>query len=118
MSQLIITRGNSIRRGFRHSTLTSHVQIGTFSLMIILVVFVCIMSIMFLVHYNNMATKGYVLKKLDVERQKLITEQEIKDMHLAEVRSLEAIQTRTIVAKMVNMNEPQFVREDTGIASR
>jgi len=116
MSQLILTRGNSVRRGVRRSTLSKNVYIGTFSLMVLLILFVCLMSILFLVHYNNMATKGYVLKRLEVERQALLAEQEIKDMHLAEITSLEALKNRDKVAAMYNVNDKMFIMEETGIA--
>ena len=118
MSQLIMARGSSVQRGVRRSTLSSNVYIGTYSLMFLLVVFICLMSILFLIHYNNIATKGYVLKRLEVERQQLLSEREVKDMHLSEIRSLDVIKGHDKIARMINVNDPQFVREDTGIASR
>lgn len=45
----------------------------------------------YLAFFNQVATKGYELRRLEADRQQLLTQYEIKNMKLAEVQSLNTI---------------------------
>ena len=49
------------------------------------------MAVLFLLRFNSISTKGYVLRKLESERLQLVKEIERKEMEISNVRTLEFI---------------------------
>lgn len=102
----------------RKRTLSQKVEVGMTSLVFVTIVLVAIISLVYLAHANRNATKGYALKSLELRRSKLITENEVWDMQIAKVKSLNSIQNDPKVLSMVKADQPMFVRGDTAIASK
>ena len=102
----------------RRKTLSHKIEVGMNSLAFLIIAFVAIISFIFLIHSNKNATKGYALKNLEVKRSQLMTENEVWDMQIAQVKSLQAIQSDPKILSMVKADQPQFVRGDTAVASR
>lgn len=102
----------------RRRTLSQKIEVGMNSLAFFILAFVAIISLIFLAHSNRNATKGYALKNLELKHSQLLTENEVWDMQIAQVKSLQAIQSDPKVLSMVKADKPQFVRGDTAIASR
>lgn len=99
-------------------TLSQKVEVGLSSLVLVTIVLVGMISLAYLVHSNRNATRGYALKTLELERSKLLMENEVWDMDIAKVKSLEALQNDPKIQRMVRADKPVFIRGDTAIAAR
>jgi len=109
---------NKASENVRKRTLSQKVEVGMTSLIFVTVVLVAVISLVYLAHSNSNATKGYSLKSLELRRSKLLTENEVWDMQIAQVKSLEAIQNDPKILSMKKAIQPKFVRGDTAIAAR
>lgn len=93
-------------------------EIGPTSMIIGLATVALTMSLLYLAHYNSVATKGYDLRRLEAARQQLMTQYDIKNMKLAEAKSLSVIAASDKVDGMRRPGEVTFVQGTTAIASR
>jgi len=118
MSQLILARGSQLKRGVRHNLFPTRLEFGPRMLVFSLVVFVCLISLVTLMHSTKKVTKGFVLTSLEVERGELLREYEINTMRLAEASSLYAIQNTDKFKSMVRPRTVSYVRTDSALASR
>ncbi len=109
---------NKDRDIVRRKTLSQKMEFGMTSLIFFTIVLIAIISLVFLAHANRNATKGYALKSLELKRSQLITENEVWDMQISQVKSLQTLQSDPKIASMVKADQPLFVRGDTAIASR
>jgi len=66
-----------------------------------------IMGIISLTSLNDKATKGYMLNKLETERQELVTDGEVTDMLTLRARSMSEMQEK--VSGMVKPNREDIV---------
>jgi len=87
---------------------------------IIIGLFVIAASLSFiqLAHYNKVSTKGYELRRLEADRQQLMTQYELKNMKVAEAKSMSVIAVSDKTASMVRPANVEYIRGNTGIASR
>ena len=99
-------------------TLSQKVEVGLSSLVFVTIVLVGMISFVYLVHSNRNATRGYALKTLELERSKLLMENEVWDMEIAKVKSLETLENDPKIQRMVRAEKPVFIRGDTAIAAR
>jgi hypothetical protein len=102
----------------RKKTLSQKVEVGMTSLVFVTIVLVAVISLVYLAHANRNATKGYALKSLELRRSYLLTENEVWDMQIAQVKSLQSIQSDPKITSMVKADSPKFIRGDTAIAVR
>ena len=102
----------------RKKTLSQKIEVGMTSLVFVTIVLVAIISLVYLAHANRNATKGYALKSLELRRSHLLTENEVWDMQIAQVKSLNSIQSDPKVTSMVKADSPKFIRGDTAIAAK
>lgn len=116
MSSILITNSGTTKKGFKKKTLAQKVHIGANSLIIFIVSLICVISLIYLVHSNQTATKGYILKELQREKNDLAIENEIWDMKISRARSLSSLQNNSYVSDMVRADEPIFVRGDSAFA--
>jgi len=93
-------------------------EIGPGTVMIGMMGFALLLSLTYLVHFNQVATKGYELRRLEADRQQLMSQYEIKNMRLAEVKALSYISDSDTAKVMRRPGEVSFVRGNTAIASR
>ncbi|PIZ71346.1 hypothetical protein COY07_05145 [Candidatus Peregrinibacteria bacterium CG_4_10_14_0_2_um_filter_43_11] len=98
--------------------LSQKIEVGVTSLVFVIVVLVSMISLVYLAHANRNATKGYALKTLELQRSKLVMENEVWDMEIAKVKSLNTLQNDPKILSMVKATQPLYVRGDTAIASR
>ena len=115
MSSLLLESNASF---VRRKPLSQKVEIGITSLLFVTIVLVGMIALVYLAHSNQNATKGYALKSLELERSKLLMENEVWDMQIAKVKSLESLQNDPKIRSMVRADKPQFIRGDTAIAAR
>lgn len=102
----------------RKRTLSQKIEFGVTSLTFFTIVLIAIISLVYLAHANRNATKGYALKSLEIQRSQLLTENEVWDMQIAQVKSLQALENDPKIKTMVKADQPMFVRGDTAIASK
>jgi len=97
--------------------IASKVEIGPYFFMFTLVLFVALITVITLTNSTKQVTKGYMLNSLDAEHQELVKNQQVMDMKISDVRSLNFIQSSN---KVRYMNSPEivvFVSGETSIAS-
>lgn len=117
MSTALFVENNS-SSVVRRKTLSQKVEMGVTSLVFVTIILIAVISLVYLAHANRNATKGYALKNLELRRSHLLTENEVWDMQIAQVKSLEAIQSDPKILSMVKAEQPKFVRGDSAIAAR
>lgn len=74
------------------------------------------LSLVQLAHYNLVSTKGYELRRLEADRQQLLGSFEVKNMKLAEVKSLSEIAGSVRASAMVRPATIEYVRGNTALA--
>ena len=109
---LLLSPHREAKPGIRRRTLSSRVEIGTFSLMVVVVFLALSISLLYLAHANRTATRGYAIKKLEIEKNALRTEIEILGQQVSEAKSLEAIKNSGVLEKMERVKQPIFLRTD------
>lgn len=114
---LLLTKTNSTKRQVRKKTLSQKVEFGATSLIVVTILLVCSLALTYLAHTNKIATRAYQLRKIEHEREDLITQSEILNMKISQVQSLIAIENDPKVAAMHNSTTPTFMRGDTAVAS-
>lgn len=92
-------------------------EVGPVAIIFSLSAIAVTMSLLYLTHYNSVATKGYDLRRLEADRQQLMTQHDIKNMKLAEVKSLSVISESERVSRMRRPSEVSFVQGSMAIAS-
>ncbi len=89
---------------------------GPSAVIVGLIFVVLFMNFLHLLHFNQVATKGYDLRRLEMDRQHLLEQFQIKNMHVAEIKSLAAISHSGKAQSMVKSGDVIFVRGDTALA--
>jgi hypothetical protein len=127
MSQLLLSR-SPYRQEYLSSNIASYrrtrvtplkweLVFGPMTLMVVLLLVGVTISILSLARFNQDATKGYDLKRLEVDRQALLNEYEISNMHLAQVKSFSTILSSSRIRRMTKPSAVSFVRGDAILAS-
>lgn len=126
MSHLLLTRSpyrqefmNSGMKRFRRTRVSAikwQLQFGPMTLIVGLIFVAVAMSMLYLMHFNQVATKGYDLKRLEVDRQQLMDQNQMSNMNIDKVKSLDAITGSARIQRMVKANNVSFVRGDTALA--
>ncbi len=117
MSQLVLTRGNTLNRGLM-AKFFNRFAFGPSFLVLSLVLFVVLITLITLVFSTRQVTKGYVLNSLDADHQALVHSLELNEMQISQVKSLKFLEDSPKVNSMVRPNQVVFVNGDTAIASR
>ncbi len=126
MSHLLLTRSpyrqdfiNSGMRRFRRTRVSAikwQLQFGPMTLIVGLVFVAVAMSMLYLMHFNQVATKGYDLKRLEVDRQQLMDQNQMSNINIDKVKSMDSIMGSSRIQRMVKANNVSFVRGDTALA--
>jgi len=90
-----------------HST----IQIKKVSSIIILCLYICIVATLHLLHSNKSATKAYVMRKLEVQKTDLTSENQILRMQTARAKSLPHLMNNQVTQGMVDITSPTFARK-------
>jgi len=75
-----------------------------------------VVSLVYLAHANRVATRGYVLKSLEIEKSNLITESEIWKQQVSEAKSLAVIKNSPVVQEMREVDGARYIRADVSVA--
>lgn len=71
---------------------------------------ILILALLILFHQNANATKGYMLRTLERERSRLLLEEEVLKMEIAEEQSLKNLQEDQHIGLMVPSKNVQYVK--------
>jgi hypothetical protein len=93
-------------------------EFGPMSVMVTLFLIACLMGLLYLMHFNQVATKGYDLRRLEAARQQLTSQNDIKNMKLADAKSMARVISSDRVSVMKRPAELIYVRGNTALASR
>ena len=95
------------------------VEQGTILLMVSIGSLILLLALLILFHENANATKGYRLRTLERERSKLLLEQEVVQMQVAEVRALENLRKdKRIQLMVVPKGQRYIIEEGSTVAER
>lgn len=83
-----------------------------------LLVMVAFLGCAYLAHFNQVATKGYDLKRLEADRQQLLNQYEIKNMRLAEIQSMNTIIRSEKADSMRRPSEIEYVKGASVLAAK
>ncbi len=117
MSQYFITN----RPRFNNNPRRQHVVklpffVGSYSMMFVLTLFIGLLSIIYLVVFNNNATNGYQIQRLEYERNELITQREQKTLSLSHSQTLEYLKQDPKAQQMVKQ-QPEYFFVNRSIAA-
>jgi len=77
---------------------------------------ILILALLILFHQNANATKGYMLRTLERQRSKLLLEEEVLKMQVAESQALQQLEGDNQVQAMIPMKKARYTHEDTTVA--
>lgn len=115
MSQLLLTH-HSLDRALHSRDGMLSMRVGKFFLFFSMTFLIGLLSFFYLVKFTEIHTKGYQLRKLEIERGRLLTIQESKNTDIAQLKSLNAVRESATVRSMLPMRTPIFVKQDGNIA--
>lgn len=88
-------------------TTNSQIILVMASLMIMFV----FLSVMYLMHYNQVVSRGYVLRDLENEKQDLLLDFEKSDSTLAKYESLSYVRESDVLDRMVRANNIIYAKD-------
>jgi len=92
-------------------------EIGPTLIIVALLLLSIGMALMYLAHFNQVATKGYEMRRLQADRQQLLAQYDLSDMRLAETKTLDRIAHSDKVVHMRPLSRVIFVSNNTALAS-
>ena len=107
----------SVRSSPRRSSLGQMINQSTILLMVSIGTLILVLALMILFHQNANATKGYMLRTLERERSKLLLEEEVLNMEIAQEQSLTVLQDHPQIDVMVVPQKVQYTEEYPTVAS-
>jgi hypothetical protein len=118
MSQVIITR-NSL--AFRRKSQRERQNILSFKPFLVVASFglvISFLSVMMLVHFNHVATKGYTIKYLEVQQQNLWEKNEQLKKDLLKEKALTLLMETEKAKSMIKPPEVTYVIEHSALAKK
>jgi len=85
---------------------------STVLLMVAIGALIFLLALLILFHQNANATKGYQLRNLERERSKLLLEEEVLNMEVAQSQALEKLQNDRQIQTMVPIKNAQYVIQE------
>ena len=99
-----------------HSKFPLIFQAGKYLLMFFMLIMIGILSFFYLVKFTEIHTKGYELRKLEIEHDRLLNAQEIQTTQIARQRSLVEVRQSAIASTMIPAAKAVFITQDSAIA--
>ena len=108
-------------RVLHHTRRNFHAQkteVKSYLIIFFIIFLVGVICFIYLSYFNRIATKGYHLKKLEIEREELMNTKEVNNMQLSQVKALDYIRSSEKVKNMVRTNNVLYLRGDTVLAKK
>lgn len=115
---LTLTTDSFTAPGVRRRTLSTEIRLGAVSLTVVVTLLALVVSLIYLAHANRVATRGYSIKKLEIEKTNLITDNEIWRQQVSEAKSLATVGDSPVVKKMTAVRDATYVRVGDTVAKR
>lgn len=94
------------------------VQISSVTIIIALFIVSLAIGALYLLNFNKVATKGYILKRLEVSRQELQQQNDIKTLGLADAKAMSQIIESGALNGMRKPGEVSYVFGETGVLAK
>lgn len=101
----------------RRDSLSVITQQGMILLMFVIGALILLLALLILFHENANATKGYRLRTLERERAQLLLREEIQNMRIAGVQSIEILQQDAQIQGMMPVTKPFYIEQSTHTSS-
>lgn len=79
---------------------------------------ILVLALLILFHQNANATRGYQLRTLERERSRLLLDEELLQMKIAEAQALEKLISDNTVQAMIPFKNPIYSHEESTVASQ
>ncbi len=99
-------------------TIAPRFYIGRVSLMFMMAAFIAILGVVYLATFNDNATRGYELTRLEFERDHLLNVREQKNLDLSRSQSLDQIRRSHVVRGMIDAPVLEYYDGETEVALR
>ena len=117
MAQLLLTRNSHIQHALRNRALSAApMRFGKFFIMFIMTFLIGLLSFFYLVKFTEIHTKGNQLRRLEIERDRLLTAREGSSVKISNERALHAIKESAVNHNMVPARNAFFVKQDGAVA--
>jgi hypothetical protein len=116
MTDIALPRPVGPKKEPSRKPLSEQIELGVGAFLFVCISIICLLSLLFLSHNNRVATKGYELKMLQTERSELVRTNEVLSMQIADLQSLEAMESDSVIKSMVPAERPKYIRTDTAVA--
>lgn len=115
---LTITNSNSVHFGERKKSIQTGPQMGRVTLNFILVALVCAAGVFYIFEVNNLATKGYEIRKMENQLNELKKENENLRIQEAGYKSMYNIEERTRDLNMVAPKDVSYLNLPGDVAMK
>ena len=78
---------------------------------------ILLLALLILFHQNANATKGYQLRTLERERSRLLLDEEVIKMQIAEAQALKQLETDNSIQAMIPAKRMQYTNQDSTVAT-
>ena len=75
-----------------------------------------LLSFFYLIKFTEIHTKGYQLRRLELERDKLVSVREIKSTSISKEKTLASIKQSSITMNMVPVRNAIYIKQDGSVA--
>jgi hypothetical protein len=116
MSQVIVSRNTLAYR--RRQKSFKPFEYKTFLMLASMALVISFLSVMMLVSFNHVSTKGYTIKYLEVQQQKLWEENELLKKDLLEKKALSALSLSEKANSMIRPGDVSYVSGYSAIAKK
>lgn len=117
MAQLILTHSSQFHRVIRTKNMFPlSLRVGKFFLMFSMTFMIGLISFFYLIKFTEIHTKGYQLRKLEIEHGKLVTMHETQNTNIAKLKSLNAVRESEIIKGLVPARNAVFIKKDGTVA--
>ena len=84
------------------------IVLNVYSVMLLLVLIIMGTSFLYLSEFNDIASQGVIISELESERNRLIIENEVWNMRIAQLKSLDVIEQQPVVKRMITINPAEI----------
>lgn len=101
-------------------TLSQQIQIHVLYFLIVSSILLVILFLLFLNHTNKNATQGYNISIFSDKRAELAKDNEKLSMELADLQSLENLQSEELISNLVivNSEEVAYIKKESSLAKK
>lgn len=116
MAHLLITRSVTRHRTLATSAFPIQFRIGKFFTMFALALAIGGIGFFYLAKFTEVHTKGYQLRKLELEHEDLVSNRESHAVDIAREKALGSVREAAIQLNMVAVKQITYLQEDSAVA--